>query len=154
MYLLQMYLCVFVNCFAAFHDLVNHHFRGPSTEWKEHWAVAVSFSGFFKYFTHASAQILFCQSAGQGFCLVSLIIRCGVISEVHAGDGFQFWNIIDFHTLPCVNAKFYKFRNDSFDLSTGMHIKEYAQFVATVNGFLDLWFDQGTPYIRGEEFDK
>ena len=48
-----------------------------------------------------------------GFCLVSLIIRCGVISEVHAGDGFQFWNIIDFHTLPCVNAKFYKFRNDS-----------------------------------------
>lgn len=36
-------------------------------------------------------------------------------------------------------------------LSTGMHIKEYAQFVATVNGFLDLWFDQGTPYIRGEE---
>ena len=76
-------------------------------------------------------------------------IRCGVISEVHAGDGFQFWNIIDFHTLPCVNAKFYKFRNDSFDLSTGMHIKEYAQFVAAVNGFLDLWFDQGTPYIPG-----
>ena len=74
-----------------------------------------------------------------------------MISEVHAGDGFQFWNIIDFHTLPCVNAKFYKFRNDSFDLSTGMHIKEYAQFVTTVNGFLDLWFDQGTPYIRGEE---
>lgn len=71
MYLLQMYLCVFVNRFAAFHDLVDHHFRGPSTEWKEHWAVAVSFSGFFKYFTHASAQILFCQSAGQGFCLVS-----------------------------------------------------------------------------------
>ena len=125
--------------------IVDHHFREPSTEWKEHRAVAVSFAQFFQILhTRHLVSSVECRPG-----LLSGIpdnpVWCDI--RVHAGDGFQFWNIIDFHTLPCVNAKFYKFRNDSFDFShRNALIKEYAQFVAAVSNFLDLVLIRSTSH--------